>query len=145
MRLTSLYAFLLVLACGSESIPGPPKGLPYSAAFRTCGPADGPAVGIILASGPIQASSAPTPYVRMMITQPLEQIVDHSWSVDDGMGASYVAAPNELESAVSGAVTIRAIGPDSSVLGSVLLRFPTRGQISGGFTARWINISPLCG
>jgi len=145
VRLTSLYALLLVLACGSESIPGPPTDLPYSAAFRTCGPADGPAVGIILASGPIQASSAPTPYVRMMITQPLEQIVDHSWSVDDGMGASYVAAPNELESAISGAVTIRAIGPDSSVLGSVLLRFPTRGQISGGFTARWINISPLCG
>ena len=144
-RLAARSACALILGCASESIPGPPQGLPYSAAFRACGPADGPAVTIILGSGPIEPSNPSTPHVRITISQSLDQLPKHSWTVNNEAGAWYVSASNEFELAASGSVTVRAVGPDSSVLGSALLTFPTRGRISAGFTAQWIHAPVLCG
>lgn len=141
----SLSTVLLALACRSEGFSGPTAGLPHAAAFRTCGPADGPAVGIIFASGPVDSSPVSSPYLRITIAQPLEQVIGHSWTLDQNMGATYIAGPNDMETATSGSATITGLAADSTVLGSVALWFPTRGSIRGAFRARWIDMHELCG
>src|SRR5256885_17247692 len=97
-RRAARSACALILGCASESIPGPPQGLPYSAAFRACGPADGPAVTIILGSGPIEPSNPSTPHVRITISRPLDQLPGHSLTVDNETGAWYVSASHQFES-----------------------------------------------
>jgi len=82
--------------------------------------------------------------VQIGIEQPVEKIVD-SWTINQGMAASYIGTSNQIESAVTGVVAIKSIGSDSSVLGSAQLTFPNHGVIRGGFTARWITAPVLCG
>lgn len=144
-RGTLLLIVASAFACSSDSIPGPPDGLPHSAAFRDCGPTDGPAVAIVLGSEPIDSRHPPTPYVRLQIPEPLEEIAGRSRTIGEDAAAWYFSAPNQFEVASTGSVSIESVRSDSTVVGSARLWFPNRGRINGAFTASWINVPMLCG
>ena len=147
---SSLLRVMVLLAvtasCASDAIPGPPTGLPFAAATPACGPADGPAVAIYLSPDPVESLDPATPFVRIAIWQPRERLTERSWSVADGAAAAgYVSTPNDFESATGGSVTVSGIDPDGTVRGEVVLTFPVRGRIAGGFYARWFPVALRCG
>lgn len=139
---------LLALACLSDSTLRPPGRFLYAAAARACGPADGPAVGIYLATVPVESLAPPAPYIRIAVWQPLEHLAGGSWLIaagDTSAAAWYYTAPNQFDVAASGHVMVMAVQPDTTIEGSVDIIFPAAGRITGGFRSAWIVNSPLCG
>ena len=121
----------------------------HSVATMICGPADGPATGILLGQNPIPSPTEPSyPYVRVSIWQPVGQL--KSLYVIGGtsseVSALYVASANEFVAAASGTVRIDRVGANNRIEGSVDLRFPAPGQaVTEGFTAPWVESFILCG
>jgi hypothetical protein len=148
-RLTGLStAVALGLACSSDAIFQPPGGFAHAAATRFCGPTDGPAVAIYLSPVPVESLQPPTPYVRVAVWQPLERLAGGSWLVaigDTAAAAWYFTAPGDFAVATSGQVTVDLVEPDTTLQGSVDLRFPSAGRVTRSFRAAWISRAPLCG
>lgn len=157
MSLSRLLGVCLPLvffaACASEEVPGPAnglaaRGLTYAAATRACGPADGPAVAIYLASGPVESLEPAAPYLRIYVWQPLDRLAGRSWvltgSEPEG-GAWLQSSATEYEIATRGTVTVTRVRPDSTVEGSADLTFPSTGRIRTGFRAVWVEQAMLCG
>jgi hypothetical protein len=140
-------AILMVAACSSDDIPGSPAGLPYAAATPTCGPTDGPAVAIYLSPSPVTSLDPAIPYVRIAVWQPLDRLRERTWTLGEGAAtAGYFTTQNEFETASSGSVTVTTIDSDSTVRGSAVFTFPTRGTVTGGFRAHWLPVATLlCG
>jgi hypothetical protein len=140
---------VLCVACApADGATEPPAGFPHSAATRSCGPADGPAVTIYLASAPVQSLEPAAPYVGVYVWQPLDRLAGRSWSVAGGESegsAWFRRSPNDSEVAADGRVTVGSVAPDNTIEGWVDLRFAKAGQLRGTFRARWIPGNPLCG
>ncbi len=142
--LLSVLAFSL--ACNVFTAPG---DFPHAVASMQCGPADGAATGITLASQPIPpAGPTSFPYVAIMIDAPLSALAGHTFLVGSGgtAGATYAAGPNSYEYASMGRVIIASVDADSTIHGNVSLSFRSRVVIDY-FTAAWIQRTGtvLCG
>jgi len=144
---TAFLALAVAAACQSDGAQIPPDGLSHAAATRTCGPADGPAVAIYLAPSPVAVIEPAAPYVRVNIWQSVSDVEGGTWDVASGADAAawYSATSTDVEVATDGHVTVSAVGPDTTVRGTVDLTFPSAGRITGSFEAAWISASPLCG
>ncbi|HEY6107486.1 MAG TPA: hypothetical protein VIV56_01160 [Gemmatimonadales bacterium] len=141
-------AALLAVACLSDSTLRPPGRFHYAAAARACGPADGPAVGIYLATVPVESLAPPAPYIRIAVWQPLDHLAGGSWLIaagDTSAAAWYYTAPNQFEVATGGHVMVTAVQPDTTIEGSLDVTFPAAGRVTGGFRSVWIAGAPLCG
>ncbi len=133
-----LSVLALSLGCSVYTAPG---DFPHAVASFQCGPADGAATGITLASQPIPpAGPTSFPYVAIMIDQPLAALAGHTFLVGNGgkAGATYAAGPNSYESASVGRVIIASVDADSTIHGNVSLSFSSRVVIDY-FTAAWIQ------
>lgn len=121
----------------------------HSVATMICGPADGPATGILLGQNPIPSPAEPSyPYVRVSIWQPVTQL--NSLYIIGGpssaVSALYVLSANEFVTATTGTVRIDRVGANNQIEGSVDLRFPAPGHaVTEGFNAPWIESLMLCG
>ena len=136
------------VACGSDSIAEPPRGLAHAVATSACGPTDGPAVWIYLTGAPVQFLEPPPPYVRIAVWQPLERLPTGSWELNAGdtsAAAWYFSSANDFEVGTTGRVTVEVVGADSTIRGSADLRFPRFGHVRGGFRAAWVPRATLCG
>jgi len=131
---------VLAIAC-SDGIAAPPTGYTHAAAAFTCGPADGPAVMILLSPNPVESPQITPPVVRIFIGQAVGEISGKVWSVDGTSfaTASFQSEGNTLESPTSGYVITSSVSADTTVDGTVNLNFPTGGHIVGGFHAPWIS------
>jgi hypothetical protein len=139
---------LLALACGTAVGPESPVGFEHAAGTAACGPADGAAVAIYLAADTITAIEPPAPFVRVYLWQPLDQLAGRSWVLVDPStagSAQYCSAVSSCEPTSAGEVTIRSVGADSVIGGTVDLTFPVAGHIAGGFRAVWLSRTILCG
>jgi hypothetical protein len=146
-RLTHAVLAAVLLACNGDDILSPPLGYPHSAATNTCGPADGPAVAIMLAKQPITSLQVGGPHIRLFIWRSLGEIEGHTWSIqDDGMqaSASFNSGSTYLESATSGSIHIESVSDDNTVAGNMDVTFADHGRVRGGFTAHWIANQMLC-
>jgi len=140
-------------ACASEEVPGPAnglaaRGLTYAAATRACGPADGPAVAIYLASTPVESLEPAPPYLRIYLWQPLDRLAGRSWVLTGGEpeGSAWLhSSATDYEVATRGAVTVSRVAPDGTIEGSADLTFPSTGRIRTGFRAVWVEQAMLCG
>ena len=133
-----LSVLALSLGCNVFTAPGDFR---HAAASLQCGPTDGAATGITLASQPIPpAGPTSFPYVAIMIDAPLAALAGHTFLVGNGgtAGAMYAAGPNSYESASMGRVIIAGVDADSTIHGNVSLSFRSRVVIDG-FTAVWIQ------
>ena len=138
----------LLASCDWDGTLGPPPGLPHAAAARSCAPDDGPAVDIYLATARIEALAPAVPYVRLTIWQPLAAIRGRTWTLSTGSSegaAQLVTQTDTFESASAGTVNITAVLPDTTVEGTVSLRFARAGRVRGTFRGTWISRSALCG
>ena len=138
---------VLALSLGCSVFTGPGNFSHAVASFQ-CGPADGPATGITLASHPIP-SAGPTsfPYVAIMIDEPISALAGRTFLAGSGgtAGATYVAVLNSFEYASMGRVIIGSVDADSTIHGEVSLTFPSR-QVVAAFIAPWIQpTGTLCG
>jgi len=145
MRRTVLLAAAAALACSSDTISGPPDGLPHAAALPGCGPTDGPAVTIILGADPIESTQPTRPFLSIKILEPLDRIDDHRWVIGEGATAMYFLDDSTGVLAAFGSVRITSVRSDSTVVGSAELWFPQHGRIEGGFTAAWMDVPAMCG
>jgi hypothetical protein len=140
--ISSCFLAAFLIACTSNSIPGPPAGLPHAAATPTCAPTDGPAVAIYLAAVPLGSVEPPAPYLRIDVWQPPVRLAGRSWvlagSESEGSAWFYSTA-TDFEIATRGRVTINAVAPDNTIEGSADLTFPSAGRIRGGFRAAWLS------
>jgi len=147
-RWASLLIVAIVLsACDSSGISAP-RTFEHSAVTRACGPADGPAVGLYLASAPVQLDDPPMPHVRIYLwdysVQDLEGRTLGVGESSPNGGAWYQTSANEFEIATTGVVRIEEVHPDNSVEGSVSIFFPSGRQVWSGFRAVWIDQTFLC-
>ncbi len=136
---------VLALSLGCSAFTGP-ADFPHAVASFRCGPADGPATGITLASQPIPPTGPTFPYVAIMIEEPLSALAGRTFLVGSGgtAGATYIAGPNSYESASTGRVVIGSVDADSTIHGSVNLSFNSR-RVLDMFHADWIHRGMLCG
>jgi hypothetical protein len=134
-------------ACESDHPSGPIPGLPFAAALPSCGPADGPAVEILLVSAELAGGADPqTPFVRIMLTHGISEIGGKTYVLGEANGvASYISAPGEIEVSSGGEVRIGTADTARGVSGTVDITFPTRGKVAGRFTAGWTARTMLCG
>lgn len=140
--LTSLAMASLVLACPQGRITEPIASLPFATASPGCGPADGPAVEITLASA---NDPSAVPHVRVVLYESLDRLT-RRWTLGEGAGfASYVTSLDHEESASSGTVEIERVDSANKVTGTVHLVFPHAGIIRGRFQAAWVPRLMLCG
>jgi hypothetical protein len=138
-----LSVLVLALGCRVYAVPA---DLPHAVAHFQCGPADGPATAITLASQPIPPAGPEFPYVAIMINEPLSALAGRTFLVGSGgtAGATYIAGPNTYESASMGRVIIGSVDADSTINGEVSLSFSSR-QLVEDFNAVWIQRRVLCG
>src|SRR6266496_132340 len=115
-----LSVLALSLGCSVFTAPG---DFPHAVASFQCGPADGPATGITLASEPITPAGPKFPYITIMIEQPLSALAGHTFLVGSGgtAGATYIAGPNSYESAAMDRVVSIDAGDDHPAHGTVSL------------------------
>ncbi len=138
-----LSVLALSLGCSVFTAPG---DFSHAVANFQCGPADGPATGITLASEPIPPAGPKFPYITIMIEQPLAALAGHTFLVGSGgtAGATYIAGPNSYESAAMGRVIVASVDADNTIHGNVSLSFSSHLVIDD-FTAVWIQRTVLCG
>lgn len=152
MPLSRLISFWTVLtvsaACASERVAPSPIELPNAVATAACGPTDGPAVAIYLSPNPVKSFEPPAPYVRVYVWQPLDSV--HAGRRIIGAGESDGSAwlhssASDYEIATSGVLTVSAVNPDSTIVGSADLTFPNAGRVRAAFQAAWVPRPVLCG
>ena len=144
-NLSLMSAFLL--ACSSKEMIGPSGRFDHAAASFACGPADGPAVAIYLASEPITSLAPPGVYVRVYASGTIDEIRGRILPISSNANAAawYHASGNEYEMATAGYLMVRSGSAGSTLEGSVDLQFPNAGHLSGEFHAEWIQTNVLCG
>ena len=155
MRSPLVLAVLVLLSGNTTNcnLSGPvdhPNGVfSHSVATMICGPADGPATGILLGENPMPSPLEPSyPYVRVSIWEPVTQLnsLYILSSTSGNVIAQYFTSADQFVSATAGTVRIDRVGPNNRIEGSVDLRFPAPGQaVTEGFTAPWVENLILCG
>jgi len=147
-RVHHLLAILALSAPACDSTPAePPSEFPFASASLECGPADGPAVTISLTKDTMPELPPGSPHVRIYLWRGLNNLVGKSWDVggasEDG-AAEYWDGTGD-RTPLRGAVRVTGVGADSTVEGDVSLASDGTFTVRGGFRARWIPRTLLCG
>jgi hypothetical protein len=149
IRWSSVSVLLAFAAACSDGTGLPPAGFRHAVSTFACGPADGPAVAIILSPNPVGGLEPNAPSVRIFIMKSVDQIAGKAWPIGGNASqanASFHAVGNTFENATTGYVITSSVGADKTLEGKVNLTFPNAGHIEGGFHAPWVSqIGPLCG
>ena len=146
MRL-GIAAGIAAATVGCSDTFAPPEGLDFAAATRSCGPADGPAVVIYLASERIESLDPSAPFVRVYVDQSLETLAGRSWllaGVNANGAAWYYSSATEFEVATIGGMRVEKVEEDNTIVGLVDLIFPDAGRIRGEFRAVWVPNTVIC-
>ncbi|MFN8571336.1 MAG: hypothetical protein U0132_04715 [Gemmatimonadaceae bacterium] len=138
----------VVGACGAScrsAVDGPIGLLPYASATQSCGPADGPAVAILLSANADVTSANPSyPLVRVTIWRSLSDARGKTVQLGGNDGfAAYARSGEDVVGASRGSITLDA--GTNAVTGTVDLAFPNRDPVRGRFTAVWLERTILCG
>jgi hypothetical protein len=136
-------------ACAADRGFGPGSGFTHAVMTPTCGPADGPAVTIYLASVSVDPRHPPMPHIRISVWDAPAKVGGRTWRLGgsgDTASAVLVRGANDYEAATSGHVTVGVIDTTSATHGSAMLLFPTLGLVLRDFRAAWSSAAPfLCG
>ena len=158
-RLSPVLLLALAAGCSPESLASVNGDLANAVAYRACGPADGPAVLVMLTTAPGSFPEPAGPHLRVAVYQPPERLTERAWNLvgDDDEGTAWFhETPAEFEAPTSGSVRITRVDGDENgdgsvnvelVEGTVDVVFPKAGRIRRGFRAAWVEPSQpiLCG
>jgi len=146
-RMSGLCGLAAVsLACTSDGVFGP--SLSHATATSSCGPNDGPAVAIYLATKPVNPLEPSPPYFRIAIWQPVDRLEGRSWTVggeDADAAAWHHPNTSEFEVATGGTVRVDEVNGAQTIEGSVDVTFSGSGRVRREFRASWIPRTTLCG
>jgi len=147
-RMHHLVAILVLLAPACDSAPAePPAEFPFALATPECGPADGPAVTISLTQDTMPELPPGSPHVRIYLWRGLDALVGESWTVggasQDGVAEYWNGTGDRVP--LRGTVRVTAVRADSTVEGDVDLASDGTFAVRGGFRARWVPRTLLCG
>ena len=136
----------LVIGCSSDSVVGPGGRFDNALARSTCGPADGPALVIYLASDPIPASGPSGEHVAVYIDGMADQFFGQRLSISSSsnVGASFRWTTDKFEYATGGYVILDSGGVGNGLDGSLDLLFPSAGRVHGEFHSEWLPINGFC-
>jgi hypothetical protein len=141
-RLFLATAALAAAACRNE--PRAPFPAAFAAAERSCGAADGPAVNIFVSDIQFATETPDPPYVRIWIQQSVTTLAGKTLQVPAQASAIFYRSGPAPEEATSGTVVISSVGADTTVSGTVSVRFGDL-TVSKQFTAPWRSRRVLCG
>jgi hypothetical protein len=141
-RLLLTASVFAVAACENE--PSAPFPAAFAKAERSCGAADGPAVNIFLSDTQFASDTPEVPYVRIWIQQSVTTLAGKSFQVPAQASATFHRSGPAPEDATSGTVVISSVAADTTVSGTVSVRFGTL-EVSKQFTAPWRSRTFLCG
>jgi hypothetical protein len=137
--------------CGGGStlapLPNPPADFAFAYATPSCAPWDGRAVEILLTTKPSANPEDARPQLRLAIyprTLGLEAIT-YRWPADPQTAIGARCDSGSCETAPAGELQLRAVHPDSTLEGTVTLRFGPEDVLTGGFRAVWHSRRMLCG
>jgi hypothetical protein len=136
----------LLLGCSSDGVVGPSGRFDHAAATFTCGPADGPAIAIYLASDPITPVVLSGVHVRLFVPGTIDEIrgVRFPISSQSEVGAWFHHNASDSEVATSGYLMVGNGSEGVGVDGLVDLQFPTAGHVHGTFHAEWMPAHIVC-
>ena len=156
--MTGLARALLVLTMAgtagcTDGILPPRVNFADAIAMPGCGPADGGAVYIFLASRPIVSTAPSLPFLRVDVWRSLSELNNQTFRLEpESPSAIALYFPSETSSSpvqvVGGSVTIGTASEEAGIRGEVNAVIPDHGVIRGSFTARWIptrTTLDLCG
>lgn len=143
MRTTAIVGSACIVLAGLSCDLTGPRDLPHAVATFRCGPADGPATGIMLARDPIEGLARSYPYLSVVIWEGLSALPGRQWEVD-AASVRYLRGPGIFQDAIAGTVRVDRVDNDNRVIGSVELRFPSL-MLSEQFSAPWVESFILCG
>jgi hypothetical protein len=123
--------------------------LPHAAAVASCGPADGPATQIYLASTPVELPQPVAPFIQVFVPRRFtESTPDMVFSIGDDYNeeasAWFHTSGVEPRQAVRGEVGITSLA-SNRLTGFVDLVFPNGVRIRGSFNASWHDMQTFCG
>jgi hypothetical protein len=138
-------------ACGSGSdlapFPNPPDDFAFAYASPSCAPWDGRAVEILLTATPSSSPEDARPQLRLAIypRTPKLEGTTYRWPADQEMATGARCDADSCHTAPAGEVHLGAVHPDSTLDGTVTLRFGPADVLTGGFRAIWRSRRMLCG
>ena len=144
----SMVTFV-VAGCGDNAPLEPLAALPYAAAISSCGPADGPATTIYLASTSVQLPQPEVPFIQVFVPRRFAEssggdVFRIGENFNEEADAWFHRSGVELKSATSGEVGITELRANR-LTGYVDLEFPDGVRIRGSFNASWQDVAILCG
>lgn len=150
MSVTRLVRFSLVAAaamgCSSDVTSPQLRDFVYSAAAAACGPADGPAVMVILAPKPVVELNPSAPFVNVYVPVGVNDLTAHLWAIGSNAeaGAWFQSDSSTSEIADSGHMIVSSVDADHTIHGSLDLQFPNAGRITTEFHAKWLASNFYC-
>lgn len=140
---------ILIVACDENSPLEPLAALPHATATPSCGPADGPATLIYLASTPVEQLQPSVPFIQVFVPRRFTESTPGDVFVvgedfNEEASAWFHRSGVEMQSARRGEVGISGLRGDQ-LTGFVDLVFPDGTRIRGSFTASWQSRQILCG
>ena len=139
----------LVIACDDDSPLEPLTALPHATAIPSCGPVDGPATLIYLASTPVELPQPSAPFIRVFVPRRFSEstpgeVFEIGEDFDEEANAWFYRSGVETQSAARGEVGVTALR-GNQLTGYVDLVFPDGARIRGSFTASWQDLVMFCG
>ena len=139
----------LFIACGRSDPLEPLDTLPHSAAVASCGPADGPATYIYLASTPLELPQPVAPYIQVFVPRRFSEATRSASFVigedfNEDASAWFNFSGLEPSQAVSGDVGVTSLR-NGRLKGFVDLVFPNGVHMRGSFDASWSDMQTFCG
>ena len=158
MRLKAISVLSLGLAgglsgCGAHSTPpselGPPAGYGYAVAMADCAPWDALAVTLYLTPTRATSESIAPPFLRVSVYSSPRTVAGRAFEWTGSMSqvgtASRCQSGSACLSAEAGGIRFDSPRPDSSLAGTVDVRFPDGSATRGSFQAGWRGPPALCG
>ena len=146
-KLILLLVTSLIVACDENAPLEPLAALAHASATPSCGPADGPATAIVLAS---TAELPPVaPFIQVFVPRRFTESTPGDVFVvgedfNEEASAWFHRSGVEMQSARRGEVGITALRGDQ-LTGYVDLVFPDGTRMRGSFTASWQAREIFCG
>ncbi len=137
------------VACNSRSPLEPLSALPYATAVPSCGPVDGPATLIYLASAPFELTDPSAPYIQVFVPRRFTEdargdVFQIGDQFNEESNAWFYRSGVETQSATRGEVGITSLR-ENVLTGYVDLIFPDGVRMRGSFIASWQNRATFCG
>jgi hypothetical protein len=147
-RIQAVFATVIAVVAIATTAISAPGSFSYGTIQSSCAPWDGPAIGIMLTTGPAECKRTSEPFISIGIWRGLPvqagQVVKFAPGSDAGF-ASRCKKEGNCERAQSGTITFDRYEEGSGASGRYELHFKGEETLSGTFDVKWCQERVICG